>query len=98
MTRLNVVMLVLLVICALGLVTSQQRARKLYTAHEKASVETRELDTAYKLLELEQSALTKASLIDAKAKKSLAMQASSADKVIHVNTSGADQAALGKAR
>ncbi len=94
MTRLNIVLVILVVACALGLVTSQHEARKRYVAHEKALVQAKELEIQWKQLELEQSALAKASLIDTKARKTLALQPPQGERVIHLTTETAAQAAL----
>jgi cell division protein FtsL len=55
MIRINLVLLCLLVICALALVTSQHRARKLFTELEKEQETTKQIDVEWGQLQLEQS-------------------------------------------
>jgi len=53
--RLNLLLLAALTACALGLVTSQHRARKLFVAIEQEQERTRSLEVEYGQLQLEQS-------------------------------------------
>ena len=55
MVRLNLVLLALLISCALALVTSQHRARKLFSDLEREQTRARSLDVEYGQLQLEQS-------------------------------------------
>ena len=55
MAKLNLLLLLVLVVCALGLVTSQHKARKLFTELERAQARARELDVEYGKLQLEAS-------------------------------------------
>ena len=55
MVRLNMFLLLLIVVCALGVVTSQHRARKLYQALEGEQERVRQLDIEYGQLQLELS-------------------------------------------
>ena len=55
MAKLNLLLLAVLVACALGLVTSQHRARKLFSELERENARARELDVEYGRLQLEAS-------------------------------------------
>lgn len=55
MAKLNLLLLAVLVACALGLVTSQHRARKLFSDFEREQARARELDVEYGRLQLEAS-------------------------------------------
>ena len=55
MAKLNLLLLAVLVACALGLVTSQHRARKLFSDLEREQARARELDVEYGRLQLEAS-------------------------------------------
>ncbi|HET9735059.1 MAG TPA: cell division protein FtsL [Burkholderiales bacterium] len=55
MAKLNLLLLLVLVVCALGLVTSQHKARKLFTELEREQGRARELDIEYGKLQLEAS-------------------------------------------
>jgi cell division protein FtsL len=53
--KLNLLLLAVLVACALGLVTSQHRARKLFSGLERELSRARDLDAEYGRLQLEAS-------------------------------------------
>lgn len=55
MAKLNLLLLLVLVVCALGLVTSQHKARKLFSELERAQARARDLDVEYGKLQLEAS-------------------------------------------
>jgi len=55
MTRLNLILLLALTACALGLVTSQHRARKLFGELEQEQERSRQLGVEYGQLQLEAS-------------------------------------------
>lgn len=55
MFRFNMILLAIVVICALGVVTSQHRARKLFQALEAEQERVRQLDIEYGQLQLEMS-------------------------------------------
>lgn len=55
MSRLNLLLLLVLVLCAAGVVTSQHKARKAYIKLEKAQGEARQLEVEWGQLQLEQS-------------------------------------------
>ena len=55
MAKLNLLLLAVLVACAIGLVTSQHRARRLFSELEREQNRSRELDVEYGRLQLEAS-------------------------------------------
>jgi cell division protein FtsL len=55
MVRLNMFLLLIVVVCALGVVTSQHRARKLFQSLEGEQERVRQLDVEYGQLQLEMS-------------------------------------------
>ena len=55
MAKLNLLLLLVLLVCALGLVTSQQKARKLFTQLEFEQSRARDLDVEHGQLQLEAS-------------------------------------------
>ena len=55
MAKLNLLLLLVLLFCALGLVTSQQKARKLFTQLELEQSRARDLDVEHGQLQLEAS-------------------------------------------
>ena len=55
MARINLLLLALLTVCALGLVTSQHKARKLFGELEREQEQAKQLDVEWGQLQLEQS-------------------------------------------
>jgi cell division protein FtsL len=55
MVRVNILLLVILVVCALSLVTSRHQSRKLFVDLEHERARARAYDTEYGQLQLEQS-------------------------------------------
>ena len=55
MAKLNLLLLLVLVVCALGLVTSQHKSRKLFTELEREQERDRALDIEFGQLQLEAS-------------------------------------------
>jgi cell division protein FtsL len=53
MARLNLILLVIAIVSALGTVSSQHRARKLFVALEKEQQRAKQLDVEYSQLQLE---------------------------------------------
>lgn len=85
MTRISIVLAVVLVLCALALVTSQHHARKLFIELERTQTQGKELEVHWKQLQVEQTQLTNASLVDTKARRSLRMEAVSPARTLHLN-------------
>ncbi|MBN9460231.1 MAG: cell division protein FtsL [Burkholderiales bacterium] len=84
MVRANIVLAAALLLCALGLVTSQHRARKFFVDLERAQAQAAQHEVRWNQLQLEQTALAKASLIDARARRDLAMQPVSAERTLYL--------------
>jgi cell division protein FtsL len=74
MGRLNIVLLVVVVACALMVVSTQHRTRGLFVAHEQAMHEKLQLDVEWNQLQLDQVALAKAARVDEVARTKLKMQ------------------------
>jgi cell division protein FtsL len=53
--KLNLLLLLVLVVCALGLVSSQHKSRKLFSELERGQARAQELDVEYGKLQLEAS-------------------------------------------
>ena len=84
MRNLNIVLSVMLVLCALGLVTSQHRARVLFNELERESARQDILENRWDELQIELTGLAKASLIDQKAREQLELNSRSAQRVMHL--------------
>ena len=85
MAKLNLLLLLVLVVCALGLVTSQHKARKLFSELERAEGRARELDVEYGKLQLEASTWGLHARVERVATGTLGMRAPDARRVRVVN-------------
>lgn len=74
MTRVNLLLLAVLVLCALSLVTSRHQARRLFVALERAQAEQRAYETEYGQLQLEQSTWGMPARVEKIAREQLRMQ------------------------
>lgn len=94
MVRLNMLLLLATVILALGVVTSQHKARKLFQELEAEQNRARQLEVEYGQLQLELSAWATPPRIEKTAREKLKMRTPEAGKVI----SGALNATFGAAQ
>ncbi len=94
MVRLNMLLLLMTVIVALGVVTAQHKARKLFQELESEQNRARQLEVEYGQLQLELSAWATPPRIEKAARERLKMRAPEAAKVI----SGSGQARVGDPR
>jgi len=74
MVRLNLLLLVLLIGCALSLVTSRHQARKLFVELGREQAATRAYETEYGQLQLEQSTWAMPARTEKVAREQLGMQ------------------------
>lgn len=75
MQRLNLLLLFMLTVCALGLVSSQHKARRLVTSIESETARARELEIEYGKLQLELSTWATHARIEKLAGERLRMRA-----------------------
>lgn len=78
--RLNVLLLIALLACALILVNTQYQARHLFIELERAQTQARQLEVAWAQLQLDQSNLGKHGRIQASATKELNMVPVTSDR------------------
>jgi cell division protein FtsL len=71
--RLNLILFLVLILVALGVVTSQHEARKLYTKHERLTALAAQYKTEYEQLQIEQSTWAMHSRVERMATKQLQM-------------------------
>jgi cell division protein FtsL len=81
MTRLNFLLLGILMTCALMLVTSQHQARKLYVELQKEQEAAKRLEIEWGQLQLEQSTWATHARIESIAARTLGMRVPSAARV-----------------
>ena len=74
MAKLNLLLLAVLVACALGLVTSQHRARKLFSELEREQARARQFDIEHGQLQLEASTWGLHRRVESVAVKALGMR------------------------
>jgi cell division protein FtsL len=80
MTRVNLVLLTVLVVCALSLVTSRHQARRLFVELSRAQAEGRAYDIEYGQLQLEQSTWGMPARVEKIARDTLRMQLPTASR------------------
>jgi len=81
MTRVNLALLAVLIVCALSLVTSRHEARRLFVELEREQARTRQLETEYGQLQLEQSTWGMPARVEKIARENLRMQLPPAGRV-----------------
>lgn len=81
MVRLNLLLLALLTVCALGLVTSQHKARKLFVGLEEEQERARGLEVEYGQLQLEASTWAMHTRVERIASRSLRMRTPDARRI-----------------
>ena len=81
MTRVNVILLLVLIGCALSLVTSRHHARRLFVALTREQAQARQYETEYGQLSLEQSTWGMPARIEKIARENLRMQLPPAARV-----------------
>lgn len=71
--RVNLVLTIALMLCALALVNAQYQSRRLFIELERAQAAARQLDIEWAQLQLDQSTLGKHARIEANARRELKM-------------------------
>ena len=82
--RLNVLLLIALLACALILVKTQYQARHLFIELERSQTEARQLEVEWSQLQLDQSSLGKHERIQANAIKDLNMVPVTTDRTQYI--------------
>lgn len=86
MARLNLILLMIVVVCALATVNANHRARKLFSGLDKEQQRMRALDVEWGQLQLEQSTWAAHARIEKIAKERLQMKAPQAAHIIAVES------------
>ena len=87
MVRFNLLLLLAAVLCALGVVTSQHQARKLFQAMESEQERAKQLDVEYDQLQIELSTWATSPRIDKIAREKLKMRTPEPAKIITASAS-----------
>ena len=85
MLRLNLLLLIVAVVCALSVVTSQHKARKLFQALESEQERAKQLDVEYGRLQIELSTWATSPRIEKIARDKLKMRTPEPAKVVVVS-------------
>jgi cell division protein FtsL len=88
MARLNLVLLILVVLCALGAVNSNHRARRLFIELEAEQKRLRDLDIEWGQLQLEQSTWAGHARIEKFAREKLDMRSPPSGQILLVEVPG----------
>jgi cell division protein FtsL len=88
MARLNFLLLAALTACALGLVTSQHQARKLYVELQKEQELARQLEVEWGQLQLEQSTWATHARVEKLAVQALGMRVPSSGRIQVISPEG----------
>lgn len=84
MTKLNGLLLVLAIFCALGVVTSQHKARKLFVELQNEKERAQQMDAEWGRLQLEQSTLAMPGRVESRARQQLQMQIPQNEQVRYI--------------
>ena len=84
MTRMNIILLLVLIGCALSVVTSQHQARNLFMALQAEHEQARRLDNEWRELQIEAQTLGNGKRIEQKASRELGMRLPDAKKTVIV--------------
>jgi cell division protein FtsL len=90
MTRLNLILLLVVVLSALALVNSRHQSRKLFTELEREKNLARQYEVEWGQLQLEQSTLTMPGRIERVARETLQLQVPAANQMIAVAGRGVE--------
>jgi cell division protein FtsL len=93
MVRLNMLLLLAVVVCALSVVTSQHKARKLFQALESEQDRARQLDVEFGQLQLELSTWATSPRIEKIARDKLRMRTPEAARIVTATSAGLQQGA-----
>jgi cell division protein FtsL len=93
MARLNALLLAVLIVCALGVIASQHRVRKLFAELDQEQAAAKKLDEEWTQLQLEQGTWATHRRIEAVASHSLGMRYAAPDTTVIVDPSGVPVAA-----
>lgn len=91
MTRLNLILLLVAIVCAVGTVTSQHRARNLFVALEKEQARARHLEEEFGNLRIEQGTWARRARIEGVASSYLQMHVPAPERIVVVPGDGIER-------
>ncbi len=84
MARLNVLLLIAVIACALGVVTSQHKARKLFVELQKEKDRAQQMDVEWGQLQLEQGTLVMPARVEKLAASQLQMRTPQPEQIRYI--------------
>ena len=94
MTRVQLLLLVAVIVCALGVVTSQNKARKLFVELQKEKDRAQQMEVEWGQLQLEQSTLAMPARVEKIASTKLQMQLPKGSQIQFIRTNFISSAPL----
>ncbi len=89
MARVNALLLLLAIACALGVVTSQHKARKLFVELQNEKDRAQQMDVEWGKLQIEQSTLAMPARVEKLARQQLHMHMPQSEQMRYVRVDGA---------
>jgi cell division protein FtsL len=84
MGRLSLLLAVVLMSCAISLVTSRYQARQLFADYDRAQAQARDLDNDWQRLQLDRAELVRNARVDRAAREDLKMIPIAPDRTLYV--------------
>ncbi len=84
MARLNILLLIAVIACALGVVTSQHKARKLFVELQKEKDRAQQMDVEWGQLQLEQGTLVMPARVEKLAGSQLQMRTPQSEQIRYI--------------
>ncbi len=87
--RINALLLILTIACALGVVTSQHKARKLFVELQNEKDRAQQMDVEWGKLQLEQGTLVMPARVEQLARQQLQMHMPQSEQIRYIRVSSA---------
>lgn len=88
MKRLDIALALVLMVCALAVVTAQHRARMLFMDIESLKKEARDLEVEWGKLQLEQGTLASHARVESLARQELGLVSPPLDRIVLIESGG----------
>lgn len=87
--RINALLLFLVIVCALGVVTSQHKARKIFVELQNEKDRAQQMDVEWGKLQLEQSTLVTPARVEKLARQQMQMHMPQSEQIRYIRESDA---------
>ncbi|OWT72665.1 MULTISPECIES: cell division protein FtsL [unclassified Achromobacter] len=85
MGRMSLVLAVVLMLCAISLVTARYQARQLFVDVDRAQAQARDLENDWRRLQLDRAELARNARVDRAAREDLKMISIAPDRTLYLN-------------